>query len=397
MKKIKFFLSVSWRPTLWWLAISSVFLGLLLFKLGTLVPGAAQEEQKILAHLASRDLGIMAILRDPSYLPYYLQVYVFEKLHITGIFYARLISVTIGALAVFSFYYLLSRWRTPRIAFLSTLMFATSSWFLHSVRLATPESSYLLVLPLLACGAWLHDRKTKPDLPLLAATALTGLMLYVPGLIWFAVAGLFWQRKRVRYGISGLGHGKIILGVVGVIVSLVPFVLGAINNPAVITRLLGLPNSLPSWQETGSRFLEIPRQIFLNGINNPVYWVGNMPLLDALTITAFVLGCVFFYGKLSLDRMRIIIFGLVLGTVLYGLGIAPLILLLPFVYLIVANGITYLLTEWYGVFPRNPIARTLGTILLSVAIGTSVFYNVSHYFVAWANAPEIKRTFSRKL
>ncbi len=397
MKKVKFLLSVSWRPALWWVIISSLFAALLLYKLGTLVPGAAEAEVKTVSHLVNRDLSLLAILKDPAYLPYYLNIYVFEKLHIASIFSGRFISTTIGALAIFSFYYLLSRWHTPRIAFLSTLMFASSSWFLHGVRLATTDSTYLLVLPLLACGAWLHDTRKNGGLPLLGGVALTGLLLYTPGLIWFSLAGVFWQRGRVRHSLASLTNWKMLAGVVGFFVLVAPLIFAVQNKPQVIFKLLGLPESVPSGADVISRLASIPKQLFVSGTDNPVYWVGNMPLLDALTITCFALGFIFLYGKFSLDRTRILIFGLILGVTLYCLGIAPLVVLLPFVYLAVANGITYLLTEWYGTFPRNPIARSLGTALLTIAIATSVFYNISHYFVAWANAPETRKTFSRKL
>jgi hypothetical protein len=74
-----------------------------------------------------------------------------------------------------------------------------------------------------------------------------------------------------------------------------------------------------------------------------------------------------------------------------------MILMLPFVYLIVAAGIGFMLQQWFRVFPRNPIARTLGASLITIAVISSSGYNLTHYFIAWAKAPETQSTFSRHL
>ena len=62
-------------------------------------------------------------------------------------------------------------------------------------------------------------------------------------------------------------------------------------------------------------------------------------------------------------------------------------------FLIAAGGVALMLQQWFTVFPYNPFARTVGLVLLLFALGTTSFYSLNQYFVAWPHTPETKQTF----
>jgi hypothetical protein len=70
-------------------------------------------------------------------------------------------------------------------------------------------------------------------------------------------------------------------------------------------------------------------------------------------------------------------------------------LLLPFVYAVIAAGISYVLDEWYSVFPRNPFARSFGLIVITAVVLMSSYYQITRFLVVWPQAPETREVYSQ--
>lgn len=84
--------------------------------------------------------------------------------------------------------------------------------------------------------------------------------------------------------------------------------------------------------------------------------------------------------------------------ILSGLGAGiDAIYIAPFLYIIAAAGIALLLQQWFTVFPKNPFARSVGVVLISICISASVAYNLHRYFIAWPHTPEVIREFQQPL
>jgi hypothetical protein len=67
------------------------------------------------------------------------------------------------------------------------------------------------------------------------------------------------------------------------------------------------------------------------------------------------------------------------------------------VVLLMAMGITVLLTRWYKLFPRNPYARFAGLIPLVILVGGMVFSGVDRYMYGYLYDPQTANNFSKDL
>jgi hypothetical protein len=379
------------------LGLAGVFIYFLLwFKLGTLLPGLSPTEATAQAHLANGDVTLQSILDNPLYLPYSIILYVLQSLNLHGITAIRGVSAVIGTATVVCFYLLIRRWHTPRMAVFGTLLFGASSWYLHAARFGSTDILYAGIVMIIISGVWLQTSKRR-RLALAILLGISALYLYVPGMIWFIIIGLFWQRKRIVAEMSRVPNWFNGLVVATGLVLVVPLVWSINHDPTIVRALLGLPEQLPSPGQLLENTINLPLHIFVRGPNDPERWLPGTPYLDIFSSMMLFIGIYWSIFRFRLDRIRVLFGVLLLGSILVIIG-GPVrsTLLIPFIYLLISAGMTFMLQQWFAVFPRNPIPRTIGTLLLSISVLVTVFYHVNHYFIAWPNTPEVRATYSYK-
>lgn len=110
-----------------------------------------------------------------------------------------------------------------------------------------------------------------------------------------------------------------------------------------------------------------------------------------------LIGLYAYRKSLKLERTVIYSCAAIVSIVLTTLSANQLYLfmLLPFTYLLAGNGMAYLMEEWRGVFPRNPLARIVGTTILSIAVLSACLYHMNRFYVAWQNNPSVKQIYSQ--
>ena len=223
-------------------------------------------------------------------------------------------------------------------------------------------------------------------------------MLYIPGMIWFVVAGVVWQRRTI----IELVRSSRLYMIVGSALScalLLPLIYSCIQDAHTLYSIVGLPNN-HQWDvlQIARNFLRVPWQLVWHGPNDPAMWLGHMPLMDFGCVLFAVLGIYSYAVDWQLDRSRMVLGGLALSWGLVSLG-GPvgIAVLLPFCFLLVAAGIAFMVRQWFEVFPRNPFARGLAYILLSGATLAIGWYNVQHYFIAWPQVPVTRESFRQSL
>lgn len=381
-----------WEPLIGFSISTAFILTLLLFRLGSLVPGFSTTE--IATFNASNSLH--TILNNPVNAPYKLIHLLLIHYHLSSPFYLRSVSVFFAIITIILFYYVLSRWHTVRIAWFGTILLATSSLFLHYARLAEPAITSTLLIGIFAYGLWLKTTK-KPKFAFIIGTFLILLLLYIPGLIWFVIAGCIWRKKQLislfkQYFVLGIG-----LSILGLLL-LAPLGYGLYKNPFLIRQIVGLPTQfIPSIYGYIKNITDLFISFIIRGPSNPVVWLARLPLLDIFTFTMCIAGIFVVFSHRQLDRKKMLFGSIVGGILLTSLdGEVSIAILIPFIYILASSGITMILQQWFTVYPRNPIARTLGTSIITIAVLMTCFYQVNNYFIAWPNAPETKQAFQIK-
>jgi hypothetical protein len=125
--------------------------------------------------------------------------------------------------------------------------------------------------------------------------------------------------------------------------------------------------------------------------------VGSLPVLDVAAGGLFLIGMYAYQKNAKLERTKIMLLTAFLGILLGALGQVTIgiFLIMPYVYSVIAAGISYVLDEWYGVFPRNPFARSFGLLLVTIVVLISVYYQATRFFVVWPQTPETRQTYNQ--
>jgi hypothetical protein len=372
----------------------AVFAGYVLGRnLGGLTPGLSLRELSLDQHTST----LSAILHNPVGLPLTALQWLIGTLPFHGLAWLRLASVLLGLSAIFCMTYIMRRWYGPRTALFGFFLFATSAWLLHVGRLATTDILYLWAIPTLLFAHLILHEHTTSKAGAYSWLLCNLLLLYVPGMVWFVLLNMWWQRAEI---IEALQSFKSWLGRIGLtafgLLLLAPLIYGLVVGPAktVGLDLLGLPAAIPNIQTLGSNIRDALLFIAVHGNAPDDAWLNHLPILDAFLTITFITGLYFYATHLRASRTRLLGGFMLVGLVLLAVG-GPITIgvIVPLLYLIAAAGIAYLLHLWLAVFPRNPLARGFGIGLLSLAVAASCLYGLRQYFVAWPHHPEMQTAF----
>lgn len=402
IKHIRAFVLDNWKVVLLATSIIGLLGLLLIFKLGSLTGGLSDSELATQQMLSNDKLGLSIVAREALFLPYTFMQFLLQYTPFTGPTSIRSIGVLFGLLGAAGMFYIFRKWYTIRIAILGTILFATSSWFLHTARYADESASYLLV-PLLIAAMIALQGKTRSRPTITAAVIFGMAMLYLPGLVLFIIPALVIKRKVIiaSLKLQPLWY-KIVLGVTATIM-LIPMLLSLIKPiPGQSTSLENLLSLIgfPGTNLDGINTMLITLRdsiggIFVYNTSGPIFVPGHVPWFDVCTTVLAIIGIVQFARYWRLDRSKLIgIVGL-LSLILIALGGAvSSVILLPFLFLFVVEGLKWLLETWLEIFPRNPFARSFAIIVVCILTASIVSYHVNKYYLAWARAPETRQVFN---
>lgn len=404
LKLIRAYIADNWKFTIP-IVLGLGLLGLLLtFKLGSLVGGLANFEYVNKLHVATNSIGLSTVVREPVFLPYEAMLYFLQLTPFGGPAAIRVIGVIFGALSVLAMFYIFKKWYTTRIAILGSVLYATTSWFLHTSRLAEPSATYLL-LPLLAAVIIALQSKPRSRFTVTLAVIFGFSTLYIPGVIWFLLPAVIIKRKVILRALrlQPIWYKTII--VLLSLVMLVPLTLGIIKPiPGEHTALenlqllAGLPSEgIHSLSTIASNAWHRIADIFLYNTAGPLYAPGHLAWFDIATSLLVLLGAIQFIIHWRLDRSKLLAVIGGVSLVLIALG-GPVnnVILLPFLFLIAVEGLKWLLDTWLGVFPRNPFARSFAVGIIVLLVGTIGTYQLNKYFNAWAKSPETRQVFNQR-
>jgi len=321
---------------------------------------------------------------------------VVDMLGVTPVYAVRLVSAGLMILSVLMFFQLLRNWLlSPGKALVGTLLFATSSWTLALGRGGHTIVAGIFLLLLVFTLSTRLFFTTRPFLDWMLLAAAVGLSLYTPLSVWLLfLAGIVWlfhlnQRQRT---VPLKRWQKILVGsFLAVIIA--PLIVGIVLKPEYGVALLGASEVVDSISALVLGVVDAVASIFFFSQNLSPLGLGRLPFLDIFSVFMFLLGCYYFERRLSLKRSKILFGGFTIGIVvcsISGFDAMRASLLLPLVYIFIAAGIHESISRWLSVFPKNPIARSLGIILLAVSVGFVSYYHLSRTFVVRPGNPEVR-------
>jgi len=186
-----------------------------------------------------------------------------------------------------------------------------------------------------------------------------------------------------------------VVAFLGLIILLVPLGYAIYLDTTVLRSLAGLPmNTWPTLNAIGHNVTSLGNLLFLSGNQDAMVGLVGLPVFDIFAFAMLTLGAYDYIFMRKLDRIKMLGGTLLLGVILISMG-GPVssILLAPFIYVIIAAGVGWLLEQWFTVFPRNPLVRSIGLGLMLVAVGLTCWYQLNRYFVAWPHTKATKQVF----
>jgi 4-amino-4-deoxy-L-arabinose transferase-like glycosyltransferase len=392
MKRVWNYIVTMWQPASILIAGTAIIASLFVYRIGGLMPGASSIE----VQGRTDSFTIQKIVNNPVNAPYKSLRFVARHVHNT-ISSERLVSGLVAGLSVILFYLVVRHFCNRYAAVLASIMFATSTSLLSSGRLATPNILLVMLLALLACGYHLRFNQHHTR-SWLITSAVLGLSLYVPGMVYFIVAGALWQFRTVRNSqrlpkpsLIGISSGIVLL-------IIAPLLFGFITHPGIWREYLGLSTSWPTITGFLKTLAAVPYGIFIAAPKNPVYRIGKQAVLDVFAATMLILGCITLVKRYKLDRLVLLLAIFILAALFTAISgnYENSFILLPFIYFCIAIGIGSFLEQWRKVFPLNPLARILSLGVVGIAVLISVNFQTRRYFIAWPHNAEARAVFTLK-
>lgn len=330
--------------------------------------------------------------KSPAYLygPYYSLVHASYRIS-HNLFGLRLLSIIIGLLSAILVYLIANNWHGYKIATLSTVSYLTGFGFLAVTRQGIPLSSQMLLIIALL-SAILTVNNWDGGIALLYFIVVSIAGLYIPGGIWIVLvswiltfADLKWSFKRIKPKYAG---GLVLAGLI-MLAPLTYRLTAVYSNSQLLSWLgYGLHGKLSALKQFATNFYSVPLNLFIHNMNlSRTLSLGHLPLLPAAESIVIAIGLYCYARRLNNFNWRCVSALIVVCWLMVGFGVFSVFSLLPLLALAMGAGLTYMLKQWYEIFPQNPIARQVGVGLMAIVMLFSSFYAARSYFVAWANDP----------
>ncbi|MFZ1250489.1 MAG: glycosyltransferase family 39 protein [Candidatus Microsaccharimonas sp.] len=391
----KYFL-YRWRYVIGYSLVGLLLAGMLLFA-GLYLPGGLSE-----AEMTSVVRSAQIAFSDPSSLvlpnlPYYLfQAGVFSQFGVS-VFTIKLPSLILALVSAVGVILLLRRWFRPNIAVLASLIAITTGQFIYLAQSGTPSILYIFwpVLLLLLGTQITRGKKFRYLWKILFAIAV-GLSLYTPLSIYplIAIALAVVLHPHLRNVVRRLSKPRLAIVTLIFAAVIAPLVWLIITKPQLgITLLVGV---LPSWPpDIAANSLSLLKQYFLywepstTEVMAPVFGLGSSLLI--------LLGFYRLFRTRDTTRSYLIIFWII--CLLPVLLLNPNFTSVTFIpsLLMLAAGLTSLISYWYRLFPFNPYARIVGLIPIVTLVGALIITGVTRYTYGYHYSPVVAPLFSNDL
>ncbi len=393
--KISDFLTYRWRYQIGYSIVIILFVSLLVVA-GLYIPGGfSHTEMEDFVQTAAMDLQSPQTLAIPN-LPFFAAQRLSMDLFGASVFAFKLPALICAFITGIGAVLLLRRWFRPNIAVLATIIMITTGQFLYVAQSGSASITYILwsVWLLLIATMITTSERHKRLWKLLFFVAVP-ISLYTPMSIYLVLAiisaGLL--HPHVRYVIKKMSRPHLAFLIALSIVLVAPLGWLIYEYPQLGLKLLGAPASWPpDWIEN----LRVLFQQYFNFIQ-PRSGTLMTPVLDLGSMVLIVIGLWQLYTIRYTARsytltawIIILIPVLIINPMFTSVTFVPLLLVL-------AGGLSYLLRAWYQIFPRNPYARFVGVVPLTILVAGLVTSGLYRYFDGYRYDPVTASSFNHDL
>lgn len=369
-----------------YLLLATLALWTLFYRLGSLLPGINSVE----AEVATTSMDIGQLGSHPVNFIYHLLQYASTAALGPTPFAIRLPGVLLSIIFLLLFFYVIKHRFSKRAAIVTTLLLATSSWFLNTTRLGTPATlSMLLVLLLIFITTKLESKYNLAWLVALATTV--AVSFYSPYFIYLTIAGVLLSLPLIKTKIKPTNNRDLYIAGGIFILLIAPLVFLIVRDFDIAKQLLAIPANFPNPSEYFNNITKVLGHVIWKSETMPILHLGTLPMLEIFSVSMVALGLYHYDHELSKNLSRLVLGGLATIVILLAVNADQLdfALFLPFVYFVLAGGLVILFTQWNEIFPKNPIARIIAIIPISILLFVVGSYHIERYFVAWPNTPEV--------
>jgi 4-amino-4-deoxy-L-arabinose transferase-like glycosyltransferase len=391
----KYFL-YRWRYVIGYSFIGLVLAGLLLFS-GVFLPGGiSQAEMESVVRSASLSLSDPSTLAITN-LPYYaFQAGLFAIFGVSTLT-IKLPSLILAFLTAVGLVLLLRRWFKPNIAVLASLIAIATGQFLFLGQSGTPSILYLFwPVVLLLLGTQITRVKPFRYVAKILFAATAALSLYTPlGIYPLIAVGLaITFHPHLRAVLRHLRKIRLAVVIALFLVLIAPLIWFIATTPHLGVTMLGV--STAYWPpDIGANSLTLLQQYFLfwqpstSTLMTPVFGLGSAMLIG--------LGLYRLIRTRETTRSYLIIFWMI--CLIPVLLINPNFTSVTFVpsVLMLAAGLTSLISYWYRLFPLNPYARITGLVPIVLLVAVLIITGLARYIYGYHYSPDVAPRFSSDL
>jgi hypothetical protein len=265
--------------------------------------------------------------------------------------------------------------------------------------MARQGSAEIMMLGLIVPMTLFHvvSKNKLRELVILLLILSAALLLYTPGLVWWLAGAVLIARKKLADIFRESPPPIVGLGILLALLAISPLVIGLIKDWTLIKQLALLPPSLPDTlnilKDIGWMLLAV---FYKAPSHNPLI-IGQLPLLNIVQVALLVFGSFALWGA-SKTKLFIAVAVFIFAVLAAGFNnnLVLLAICLPSISIVITAGLRYLYIEWRGIFPKNPLARSLAIALMAALVAIQLLFGISYAAIAWPNSVDTKNTYVLK-
>lgn len=359
------------------------FVAIFLWHLGSGLPGLSTAETA--QRTASANLH--TIFSSPLNAPYKFLEYVFARILPNSSLGLRLASVTVALICALSFYRVVSGWFGRIIGLFGGLIFISLPIFILTGRQGSAEIMYFAPIILIWLYAWLIKTDRPKTLVWAGLLAAVGLLLYIPGMVWWILGAAIICRAKLIAAISVVPQwvSATAFALSAFIIS--PLVAGLVSHTNLIRPWLLIPDHWSPILDVGKNIFKMFLALFIQTPYHSILILGHLPLLNVLVLALIIFGI---YAMQAVARAKAAWLGLsvLFAVLLAGLNnnLSLLAFGLPALGVFMCAGLRYLYIEWRAIFPRNPVPKSFALILIAAVTLAQLYFGIRYALIAWPHS-----------